>query len=70
MMRECDDRHKDRTLILAIIGVLLLLVGAAAALLGPAEIYCFYLFSEGGRFHYEGFGFGSLMFGSIAWQVI
>lgn len=69
-MGESNECYKDRTLVLAIIGALLLLVGVAAALFGPAEMYCFYLFSEGGRFHYEGFGFGSLMFGSIAWQII
>lgn len=62
--------HRDRTLILAGIGVLLLLVGIPAAFLGPVEMYCFYLFSEGGRFHYEGFGFGSFMFGNIASQII
>ena len=33
-------------------------------------MYCFYLFSEGGRFHYEGFGFGSFMFGNIASQIV
>ncbi len=49
--------HRDRTQILVAIGVFLLLIGLAAALLGPLEMYCFYLFSEGGRFHYEGFGF-------------
>lgn len=65
-MRENNDKGR----ILAVIGALLLLVGAAAAFLGPVEIYCFYLFTEGGRFHYEGFGFGSLMFASIAWQVV
>jgi hypothetical protein len=69
-MRESNECYKDRTPVLAIIGALLLLVGVAAAFLGPAEMYCFYLFSEGGRFHYEGFGFGSLVFGSIAWQII
>jgi MFS family permease len=44
--------------------------GIAVGLLGPLEMYCFYLFSEGGRFHYEGFGFGSFMFGNIASQII
>ena len=58
------------TLILAIIGVLFLLLGIVAAFFGPIEMYCFYLFSEGGRFHYEGFGFGSFMFGNIATQII
>ena len=62
--------HRDRSLILAVIGVLLLSIGTVAAFLGPAEMYCFYLFSEGGRFHYEGFGFGSFMFGNIACQIV
>ena len=62
--------YRDRTLILALVGVPLLLVGVAAAFLGPAEMYCFYLFSAGGRFHYEGFGFGSFMFGNIAAQIV
>ncbi|MBU0492872.1 MAG: hypothetical protein KKB13_13570, partial [Chloroflexi bacterium] len=61
--------YKDRTFVLVAIGALLLLVGIAAAILGPVEMYCFYLFSEGGRFHYEGFGFGSFMFGNIACQI-
>lgn len=62
--------YRDRSPILVVIGILLLLIGIAAAFLGPAETYCFYLFSEGGRFHYQGFGFGSFMFGSIACQII
>jgi hypothetical protein len=62
--------YKDRSWILIVLGALLLLIGIAAALLGPVEMYCFYLFSEGGRFHYEGFGFGSFMFGNIACQII
>jgi hypothetical protein len=65
-----NANHKDQSLVLVVIGVLLLLVGIAAAFLGPAEMYCFYLFSEGGRFHYEGFGFGSFMFGNMACQII
>ncbi len=62
--------HKDRSRILVIIGMLVLLVGLANAVLGPVEIYCFYLFSRGGPFHYEGFGFGSFMFGYIAAQIV
>jgi hypothetical protein len=62
--------HRDRSLILMAIGALLLLVGGVAAVAGPVEVYCFTLFSEGGRFHYEGFGFGSFMFGNIACQII
>ena len=62
--------HRDRRLILVAIGILMLLVGIVSAFFGPAEMYSFYLFSEGGRFHYEGFGFGSFMFGNIATQII
>lgn len=62
--------YKDRSPILIVFGVILLLVGVAAAFMGPVEIYCFYLFSEGGRFHYAGFGFGSFMFGNIAAQIV
>jgi hypothetical protein len=65
-----DEAYRDRRLVLAVIGVLLLIVGAVAAFLGPLEMYCFYLFSEGGRFHYDGFGFGSFMFGNMACQII
>ncbi len=52
------------------IGVLLSAIGLIAAIYAPLEFYSFYLFSEGGRFYYEGFGFGSLMFAIIAWQII
>jgi hypothetical protein len=62
--------YTDRTRWIAVIGVLLLSAGIAVGFLGPLEMYCFYLFSEGGRFHYEGFGFGSFMFGNIASQII
>ena len=62
--------YRDQSPVLIGIGILLLLVGIAAAFLGPVEMYCFYLFSEGGRFHYEGFRFGSFMFGNIASQII
>ncbi len=62
--------YKNRTPILVIIGGLLMLIGGVAVFLGPVEMYCFYLFSEGGRFHYEGFGFGSFMFGNIACQIM
>jgi len=65
-----DSGFKDQSRSLTIIGVLLLLSGIAIGLLGPLEMYCFYLFSEGGRFYYEGFGFGSFMFGNIASQII
>lgn len=61
---------KDRSLILIVFGVLLLLLGVSMAFLGPLEMHAFYLFSEGGRFYYEGFGFGSFMFAYIAAQIV
>ena len=51
------------------VGVLLLLIGGMASYLAPYEIYAFYLFSEGGKFYYPGFGFGSFMFANITAQV-
>jgi hypothetical protein len=63
-------KHRDRTPFLILLGAILLLVGVAMAFVGPLEMYCFYLFSEGGRFHYEGFGFGSFMFANIAAQIM
>lgn len=71
-MTETTDKipFQDRSRILEIIGGLLLFVGIVCAFMGPIELYCFYLFSEGGRFHYPGFGFGSFMFALIAWQII
>jgi hypothetical protein len=59
-----------RDLALRALGGAILLVGMGTALLGPAELYSFYFFSEGGRFHYEGFGFGSFMFAFIAAQIM
>jgi hypothetical protein len=69
-MSEDSAIYKDRRIILFIIGGLLLVGGVAIGLFGPLEMYCFYLFSEGGRFYYEGFRFGSFMFGNIAAQII
>jgi hypothetical protein len=60
---------QSRIAIIRFIGVVLLVIGVAGALVGPAEMYAFYLFEEGGRFHYEGVGFGSLMFANIAVQI-
>ena len=56
--------------LLRALGIVFLLIGVASALLGPLELYSFYLFSEGGRFYYEGFGFGSFLFGFIAMQIV
>jgi hypothetical protein len=61
--------HRDRRLALMAIGLFLLVAGICCAFIGPVELHVFYLFSEGGRFHYEGFRFGSFMFGNIAVQV-
>jgi len=68
--KTSNPDYTDRARWIAVIGVVLLLVGIPVGFLGPLEMYCFYLFSEGGRFHYEGFGFGSFMFGNIASQII
>jgi len=54
----------------AIVGALLVLAGGVAAVTGALAMYCIELFSEGGRFHDEGFGFGSFTFANIASQVV
>jgi len=51
------------------IGALLLVGGLAALYIGPLEVSAYYLFVEGGRFHYPGFRFGSFMFANITAQV-
>lgn len=50
-------------------GGLMVLVGGGALVLAPLETICFTWFAEGGRFGYEGFGFGSFMFGNLAIQI-
>ncbi len=45
-------------------------VGVGSLVLAPLEMICFSWFSEGGRFGYEGFGFGSFMFGNLAMQIL
>ncbi|MFL7790853.1 MAG: hypothetical protein AB8I69_01835 [Anaerolineae bacterium] len=69
-MSEDSTCYKDRRIILFIIGGFLFVGGVVIGFFGPIEMYCFSLFSEGGRFYYEGFGFGSFMFGNIAAQII
>lgn len=44
------------------VGLAELAVGAVAAVYAPLEWYVFYMFSSGGRFHYDGFGVGSAWF--------
>lgn len=62
--------NRATSIVLKLLGSILLFVGIAAAFFGPLEIYCYYLFTEGGRFHYEGFGFGTFMFGNISIQIM
>ena len=50
------------------LGGALLLVGLVGAYYGPLEIFVFYLFSEGGKFYYDGFGVGSLWFAYLVVQ--
>lgn len=51
-----------------ILGIFLLLIGLLGLFYGPLEIYCFYLFSAGGKFYYEGFQIGSLWFAYLVIQ--
>jgi len=55
--------------VIRVIGVLLLTLGIGGILIGPAEMHAFTFFQPGGRFHFEGFGLGSLMFANIAIQI-
>jgi hypothetical protein len=57
-------------ILVKVLGAVYLLAGLVSALFGPVELYVFYLFTEGGRFYYEGFGFGSFLFGFIAIQIV
>ncbi len=56
-------------LIVKILGILQLLIGFSSLGIAPVEIYCFYLFSEGGVFYYDGFGIGSFVHGLIVAQI-
>jgi hypothetical protein len=57
-------------LFVKILGIIQLTIGLFCIVLAPAEIYSFYLFSEGGRFHYHGFEIGSFLYGLIFAQII
>jgi hypothetical protein len=65
-----NSNYKDRSRVITVLGILLLSGGIGVGFLAPLEMYCFYLFSAGGRFAYDGFGFGSFMFGNIAAQIV
>ena len=54
--------------LLRAVGLVLILIGLVAAYYGPLEIFVFYFFSEGGRFHYDGFGMGSLWLAALVVQ--
>lgn len=54
--------------LLRAVGLVLILIGLVAAYYGPLEIFVFYFFSEGGRFHYDGFGMGSLWLAALVLQ--
>jgi hypothetical protein len=60
--------QKKIPVFLKILGIVLIIVGLVAAYYGPLEIFVFYLFSEGGRFYYDGFGVGSFWFAALVVQ--
>jgi hypothetical protein len=63
--------NKNKTgLIINILGILQLAIGLLSLGIAPLEIYSFYLFSEGGRFYYDGFEVGSFLYGLIFAQII
>lgn len=55
-------------LFMKILGITLLIIGLVGLFYGPLEIYCFYLFSGGGPFYYEGFQIGSFWFAYLTIQ--
>ncbi|GAG12045.1 unnamed protein product, partial [marine sediment metagenome] len=61
---------KSSIIIIKILGLLQLAIGLFSLLIAPLEIYSFYLFSEGGQFHYDNFGIGSFLYGIIVGQII
>lgn len=61
--------YPDRSLLIRIIGAAMFLVGLFLLFLAPLEAITLSFFSEGGRFEYEGFRFGGLMFGNIVSQI-
>ena len=65
-----NEEYRNRRRVTRIAGALLFVAGIAFVLLAMLETQCFSFFSDGGRFHYEGFGFGSFMFANITVQVV
>jgi len=68
--RASQKELKYTRVILKIIGIISILIGVSSLIIAPLELYSYYLFSEGGRFYYEGFGMGSFMFAAITFQII
>jgi hypothetical protein len=67
---ESSNKLNRSVVIIKGLGLLMLALGIFALYAGPLELHTFTAFSEGGRFHYEGFGFGSFMFALIAVQAV
>ena len=67
-LTDADYRDRSRTVVW--IGGALLLAGATGAILAPLEWRTIRWFEPGGRFHYPGFGFGSVVYAVIVGQVI
>lgn len=63
-------KHQLTQVVCRINAVAMILVGLIAAFYGPYELFVIYLFSEGGRFYYKGFGYGSLWFAALLLQII
>ncbi|MBN2347964.1 MAG: hypothetical protein JXJ22_03950 [Bacteroidales bacterium] len=61
---------KNAGLIIKILGTLQVFIGVVSLFFAPLEIYCYYLFSEGGRFFYEGFAIGSFLYGLLFAQIV
>lgn len=59
-----------RAVLIKFLGILFLAVGLFSLFFTPVEFTSFYPFSTGGGYHYEGFGFGSLMFAFIVFNVM
>jgi hypothetical protein len=56
--------------LLKLIGIGIFSMGVFAFWVGPLEIWTYYAFTSSGKFHFNGFEFGSLMFGIITVQVL
>ncbi len=62
--------YLNLTKLVQLIGAGILLFGVFTLWVGPLEIFTYYAFTSGGKFHFAGFEFGSLMFAIITVQVV